>query len=147
MFTVGTTTDRPRYSMEMLREDQVSNWTRLGEHGIAVAAIRDNPRFTWNVADCLAASGTRDTCGLPRNEALAFDIDAVVGDLPGNVSFLDLADIFCSDEFCPAIIGNVVVYRDHDHLTNAYAATAVLRLERELRVFYPWLFEGESGAG
>lgn len=147
VFTVGTTTDRPRYSLEMLREDQVSNWSRLGEHDIAVAAIRDNPRFTWNVADCLAASGTRDSCGLPRGQALAFDIDAVVGDLPGNVSFLDLSDVFCSDEFCPAIIGNVVVYRDHDHITNAYAATTAHRLEQELRAYYPWLFEGESGAG
>jgi len=43
--------------------------------------------------------------------------------LPDNVRLIDLTRFFCVDGFCPAVIGNVLVYHDGSHLTATYART------------------------
>ena len=49
--------------------------------------------------------------------------------MPGNVHFLDIADVVCDPLFCPAEIGNVLVYMDDNHLSATYAATMADVLE------------------
>jgi len=54
--------------------------------------------------------------------------------LPENHQWsIDTADWFCDDEFCPPIIGNVYVYRDQNHVSNAYAATTAPLLWAKLQ--------------
>jgi hypothetical protein len=41
------------------------------------------------------------------------------------VEVIDMTDTVCpDDERCPAVIGNVLVYRDGSHLTRTFADTA-----------------------
>ena len=44
-------------------------------------------------------------------------------DLPSNVVFLDIADASATPTFCPAVIGNVLVYIDDNHLTASYSTS------------------------
>jgi hypothetical protein len=37
------------------------------------------------------------------------------------VDVVDLTDRFCGPDRCPAVIGNVAVYRDNNHVTDTYA--------------------------
>jgi hypothetical protein len=36
-------------------------------------------------------------------------------------SYADLADLFCTAQRCPVIVGNTLVYRDDNHITGEYA--------------------------
>ena len=43
--------------------------------------------------------------------------------LEPRVGVLDFRDRFCADGFCPAVVGNVLVYRDHHHVSDTYMRT------------------------
>jgi peptidoglycan/LPS O-acetylase OafA/YrhL len=39
----------------------------------------------------------------------------------GGGQYADLTDLFCTADRCPVIVGNTLVYKDQDHLTNEYS--------------------------
>jgi hypothetical protein len=49
------------------------------------------------------------------------------------VKLLDLNRYFCVDGRCPAVIGQVIVYRGQQHVTSTYMRTLAPYLEQELR--------------
>ncbi len=112
----------------------VEQWSRLADLGIPVLAIRDNPRFDSAMPDCVervraaaaddgAEPGT-PACGAPRSELYAAQPPwTLLPDAPSNVSFLDIADAVCDAEYCPAEIGNVLVYLDDNHLSASYTGS------------------------
>lgn len=51
----------------------------------------------------------------PENEG-----DYVLDALPNTLS-LDFSDVFCDEYRCPAVIGNLFVYRDYHHMSVAFA--------------------------
>src|SRR5262245_29277206 len=53
---------------------------------------------------------------------------------PG-VKLIDMNDAICGPETCWPIVGNVLVWRDSDHLTASYARTMVPALEKVLAPF------------
>jgi hypothetical protein len=38
-----------------------------------------------------------------------------------NVTYLDPTNWFCTKKDCPAIVGNLLVYRDESHISTAYS--------------------------
>ena len=88
-------------------------------------AIRDTPRFDRSMPDCVAADAVDPAaCGVPRAEVYASVPPwAHLPEVPPNVRFLDLADRVCGPDLCPAVIGNVLVYLDDNHLTASYSAS------------------------
>ncbi|ATE53515.1 acyltransferase family protein [Actinosynnema pretiosum] len=94
----------------------------MAEAGIAVVGIRDTPRSRPDVLACLIE--TPGQCDRPRSEAVTPDpVTEAVATLPGGKA-VDLTDWFCDADKCPAVVGNVVVYRDN-HITDSYASTLV----------------------
>ncbi|GAA3247800.1 hypothetical protein GCM10017691_57360 [Pseudonocardia petroleophila] len=111
----------------------VEQWRRLADAGLPVLAVRDNPRFDSSMPDC-AIQGDPARCGAPREELYTASPPwAALDDLPDNVRFLDIADSVCEPEFCPAAIGNVLVYLDDNHLSASYATSMVPLVEDEVR--------------
>ena len=108
----------------------VDRWRWLAELGIPVLAVRDNPRFDASMPDCVdRARSDPDRvdgdpgppCGAPRSELYAEQPPWTrLPDVPAGVGFLDIADAVCDAEFCPAEIGNVLVYLDDNHLSASY---------------------------
>ena len=98
-----------------------------------VAVLTDHPHM-GDAAACVAENQKDlDTCARPRSEvtkspALARRVARQVD----NARLLDAMPQFCSDDVCPAVIGNVVVYRPGNHLTSTYIQTMVPWLRREL---------------
>jgi hypothetical protein len=39
----------------------------------------------------------------------------------GGGQYADLTALFCTTDRCPAIVGNTLVYRDRNHVTDAYS--------------------------
>jgi peptidoglycan/LPS O-acetylase OafA/YrhL len=118
----------------------VEQWWRLHELGIPVLAMRDNPRFEFSPPDCIQQNGRgAPECGVARAEV--YDPEPPftrVPDVPPNVAFVDLADMLCDAEFCPAEIGNVLVYMDFNHLSATYARSMAPVVEEQLQAALGW---------
>lgn len=122
----------------------VDLWQTLTDYGIPVVAIRDNPwlidnEVQYTASDCLASGGTAESCGVDRAAALD-PVDpalAASAHLP-SVTLLDLTDSLCRQDVCRVIEGNVLVYRDDDHLTTTYVRTLTPELGRQLGPATGW---------
>jgi hypothetical protein len=76
------------------------------------------------VPTCLSAHLDDATgCAPPRAVALADGgIIAEQGATTGaGGHYADLADLFCTADRCPVIVGNTLVFRDDNHVTTEYA--------------------------
>jgi peptidoglycan/LPS O-acetylase OafA/YrhL len=118
----------------------VARWQQLAQLGIPVLAIRDNPRFDRSMPDCVQSSwvqrpGGEDAppCGVDRAAVYAAEPPWThVPDVPANVRFLDIADRVCGPAFCQAVIGNVLVYLDDNHLTASYSTSMAPLVEGDV---------------
>lgn len=110
----------------------LSQWKKL--EGITeILAVRDNPRMLGDIPMCVAQEEILDNCSTPRNGALSETPPWENTDgIPSNVTFADLSEYFCDDENCYPVIGNVIVYRDTNHITTAYSKTLAPALKIHL---------------
>ncbi|WP_017884398.1 acyltransferase family protein [Leucobacter sp. UCD-THU] len=116
---------------ERFVEGQDQTLEILRQQGIATVLLRDNPRFTFDNYVCVEQAREADECDVQRSQALAAvnPLEAVVG---AGVAAVDMTDLICPDDVCKAVIGNVNVYLDDNHLTIAYTATMRAALEERL---------------
>jgi hypothetical protein len=84
--------------------------------------------------DCVQrADPEAPPCGIERAQVYGPEPPwALLPGLPGNVRFLDLADRVCGPAFCPAVVGNVLVYLDDNHLTASYARSMAPLVEPDV---------------
>ena len=102
----------------------VEQWRELERRGLGVLAVRDNPRFAYSVPDCVQQQEDPGHCGVPRAQVYSADPPwSGLSDVPGNVGFLDTADAVCTPDDCPAVLGNVLVYLDDNHLSASYTTS------------------------
>ena len=105
-----------------LVDGYVQALSRLRSAGLRVAVIADLPYPQGNPVECVQKHADPSACATPVSEALENGGDALVsaaGRVDG-VEVVDLSRQFCRDGLCPAVIGNVLVYRDN-HMTNTFA--------------------------
>lgn len=140
LFTIGTTS-RPTEG-ESTPEGFVSYWEALSEMGIKVLAIRDTTRLADSVPECLERTGMdARACGQDRTWRLADRSPILaVPDLPAGVLPMDVTDFICAPDWCSAVVGNVLVYRDTSHVTATYMRTLAPAIEDEIRRVAPGLF-------
>ncbi len=120
-------------------------WVKLADAGIDLVGIRDTPRFDWRVPECLERHGSDSTeCGQERSSLFAERSPVLdAAGVPGGMVQLDLTDRICAADRCEPVVGNVVVYRDDNHLTASYVRTLAPVLEEELAAALPALFEAD----
>jgi peptidoglycan/LPS O-acetylase OafA/YrhL len=106
-----------------------ATWRKLTAAGSEVIAFTDTPKPSVNplASDCLSVHYTSPrACGMPRSEALqGRDVTERAAQRAPGVHVVDLTDRICGTDTCPAVIGNVVVYRDVNHLTNTFVGTLI----------------------
>ncbi len=94
--------------------------------GVDVAdCIASNPD---NFAGCGFAAADSKIAGLPHAEA-AFDAAAAGRTGAG---LIDMTPWICPDGYCRAVIGDMIVIRDRNHITATYAASLAPRIGEEL---------------
>jgi peptidoglycan/LPS O-acetylase OafA/YrhL len=106
----------------------------LAATGTPALVVRDMPypkHTIPSVPDCLAVAGSPDECAGERSAWLPPDplYDAARDLASPDVSTLDLSGYACTDDTCPAVIGDVVVYFDASHLTATFSRTLAPYLE------------------
>ena len=137
-FTVASVT-APSSPDEVLADGYEAGIAGFAAAGTRVLAMRDNPRFDFDMVKCLAANDlSTQACTLPRSQLLApvsplTELDG----LPG-VHAVDMTDQLCTADECPGIIGNMFVYMDYDHLGRTYLETTAPELARRILLSLGW---------
>ncbi len=111
---------------EKIQQQMVDQLLKVkNNYGIEVMALRDIPRYDFNVSEELEKHGEKDTIERMNKENRQLDeafweqISNEEKDLPQ----FDPSEYFKVNGKYRPIIGNIVVYRDMDHMTNTYSET------------------------
>lgn len=99
---------------------------RITASGTPVLVVRDTPVAKVDVPTCLeTAEGDTSACGMDLADGIERDplAEAGAADASGLVSVLDVNDLVCPDGYCAPVLGGVVTFFDHGHLSATFAAT------------------------
>jgi peptidoglycan/LPS O-acetylase OafA/YrhL len=123
-----------------------TQWRTVVDAGIPLVAIRDNPWLPFPGPECVAdaaldvnggAPGSPPPCSVPRDQVLSPDFLADAPPLP-EIGWVDLSDAYCRLTECRAVEGNVLIYRDDNHITATYGRTLAPELARQLGAATGW---------
>lgn len=134
---VFTSSTRATAQEETVHEGFVERWEQLEGMGIDVIGVRDLPRRPYMGAECVDAGPSED-CTMPASYSHADRHPADAMDLPGNVTSIDLTGHVCPEGVCDAVVGNVLVFWDHSHMTATYARTLQPVVEEALQEATGW---------
>ncbi|MBG0566181.1 acyltransferase family protein [Actinoplanes aureus] len=107
---------------------------RVKAAGSRIVLIEDTPWPSGSAPECLVTNPKQvRRCGRPPGEAIAEparrELIAEAARRRGAV-VIDTQPWFCTDEICPAIIGNALVWKDNSHLSTAISAAMTPLLAR-----------------
>nr|WP_231640670.1 acyltransferase family protein [Nocardiopsis sp. NRRL B-16309] len=127
--TGGEADDPPGTPPERTPDGYVERWRELEELGVAVLAVRDTPRFGFDVAECVdheGAHGCVEEQSFSMAERPPYE---ELADVPANTRFLDLTEHLCGDGVCRGVIGNQLAYYDSNHFSHAFSRSLAVVLE------------------
>jgi len=132
----GDTRHAP-YSPESIRaltDGTARMLRRLRATGAPVVVMANGPTAPTNVPACVSdALDDLEKCAFPKAgsiEGPPVNKDAAAK-VPG-VAVVDPLPVLCPGAKCPAVIGDVLVYRDNNHITATYSRTLGPWLSRQL---------------
>lgn len=106
--------------LDLYRRGLTEAVEELTAAGIQVALLADTPRPRFDIPECLASEVSVAACSVAREEAHTYSLQGDVAEALG-VPYADMADFICTPTVCPAVIENVIVWRDTNHMTATYA--------------------------
>ena len=106
--------------------------------GITVVGVRDNPRSADDLYECSnrrPADTVAGGCSFSQRQYLAeFDPAEEFTSIPGFIE-IDPTDLYCYEDECYTIIGNVYVYMDNNHITGTYSRAMAPELADRVDAF------------
>jgi peptidoglycan/LPS O-acetylase OafA/YrhL len=112
-------------------------WDAVLARGTRIVAIADNPLVPPELVDCVIAApddAAARACAIPESAGYVWAdglADAARAD--PRIDLVDLREYFCRNGVCPMVIGDVIVYRDRDHMTATYSRSLAPFLVDEIR--------------
>jgi hypothetical protein len=108
--------------------------------GLRVVIMRDTPYFPYDIPTCLARSARHtwypvDLCEADQSvvlNAAVFQSEQEAARGLSNVHLIDITDRICKKGTCKPIQGNLLIYRDHHHLTGSFADSLMPTLDGKL---------------
>ena len=104
---------------DLMIEGLRSVWSELTQAGSRIIVIRNTPMMRYEPGDCLSATPAK--CFTKRSDAELNNVLALAAEGQKNVRVVDMTDALCGPELCPAVVGNMIVWRDTGHLTATYS--------------------------
>lgn len=107
---------------------------RFTEAGINVIALRDNPRYDYNMYVCGQVNlRNLSNCSMQVSEKLA-PVNPSLGlaEFNPRVYTVDLTEQICPNGTCRPVEGNVFIYIDDNHISKAYGSTMSVEMESQL---------------
>lgn len=111
----------PEYLLTV--DDITATWQDMLDAGKDVHVLKDWPRTDGDsVPVCLASHvGETGPCSTERALSLPDDPQDQALALMPDVQGIDLSDAYCDASRCYAVVGGVVVYADHNHISGSYS--------------------------
>ena len=131
-------TSESDYEQEPMVDGLESYWDRVVATGAELMPILDTPAPTAGpIPECvqenldrLTACVSPKAAGVRRSGAPA---QLAAAERVPQARVIDMASVLCPDgKQCPAVIGNVLVYRSGTHISDTYAATTTPMLSASL---------------
>ncbi|MGP5587325.1 acyltransferase family protein [Glutamicibacter ardleyensis] len=136
---VGFDLDSSTAPAEKAYGELLSDWA---DTGTKVAVLRDTPwpGYTMDsIPDCIAENPDAvKKCSGNKDKWIPVDPQAKAVDALDNPNIVkvDMNDQFCDDKTCYGVVGGIVAYWDHSHMTATYAEslsdTLAQRLNKKL---------------
>ena len=125
----------PKESAERLQAGWVRTLERLRRAGAEVVVVEDSPDAPGSTVSCVRRSLKKlGRCAFDRDKALSFPhVASRAARAVDGVRLVDPVGRFCLRRVCPAVIGDVLVYRNGGHVTATYARTMARWFDRRLR--------------
>lgn len=118
----------------------VEAWSAAVAVGSKILVFEDNPVSVADPQACLESSADPfSQCATPR-ASMGFDpqVEAVQVLDSDVVALVTLTDAYCDADWCRPIVGNVNVYRNHDHFTGTWSVSlGYVVLDRVPQGFLP----------
>ena len=123
VIVAGSDNEAPNVSPTAYADATVSTVRTLQQTTTAkIVYLEDTPYPGYNVASCVAAHlDDVKACNLPMSQAYTYParhraINQALQKL-GRVTLVDPAGWICAGNACPAVVGNLLVFRDDSHLS------------------------------
>jgi hypothetical protein len=129
------------HSRTVIGRGMVPYLQKVIDNGAEVVGIQESPRPYIDIPDCLAARhGSIAKCTVAHSKAVYTHtpVEAAIAKLKSEPKYADSAgrvnlnSLICGPTQCRPVVGDVIVYRDADHLTNTYSLTLKPYLEKAL---------------
>ncbi|MPV49579.1 acyltransferase family protein [Pseudactinotalea sp. HY160] len=91
-----------------------------------VAVLSDNPMMLPKdeTTECVLENlNDPEDCAIDKDDAMPLDRQRAAAAGDPDVTWVDMTGQYCTADECPPVIGNVMVYRDQQHVTETYART------------------------
>ena len=98
--------------------------------------IRDNPALRISAPGCVLSYGKdHKLCNSDRKLVIdnLKDYLVTVSAMLPETHLVDLTHLYCNKEICPAVIGNILVYRDNHHITDAFGVTLAPYIDKAVK--------------
>jgi hypothetical protein len=120
------------YRIQYTDDKALTALEKLRRTGAQVVVIKDVPHPDKDVPECVSRSlDNLQECTFARKNALGYPpVDERTAERVEDARLVDSTPVVCPEKTCPAVIGDVLVYRNGAHLTPTYARTLA-----------PWLGE------
>jgi hypothetical protein len=111
-------------------------WSEITAAGLPLVAIRDAPGPGFDVPECVTTHrGNLEECAFDRLEATVGSTAQIEASKRVGITLVDLTDSICGVNLCPAVVNDILVWRDNHHLSATYAASLAPILGQRLE---PW---------
>jgi hypothetical protein len=111
---------------------------RLTGAGVRVAVMRDTPWPGKDMAVCVGQNRSNPSaCDVTRDALDDTKYDVGMAGKHDGATGVDLSDVICDKDRCPATHGKYLVYRDTDHLTATFSAALAPYLNTQLVPLLP----------
>lgn len=106
---------------EFVPEAYVRSWEILASNEINVIGIRDNPRFNFEVLDCIYINNNSPdpiSCSIDRTDSLLKNDPAIR--YKNIIHLIDMSDMLCTETKCLTTFAGKLMYRDSNHMSVEY---------------------------
>ena len=112
----------------------------LKERSIVPVLMEDTPYPGQDIPTCLSRHYTNvQLCTPSLGSAYRPDMEEMLRDFDtAGEHVLWVNNWFCTTQACPAVVGNILVYRDDNHMTVSYSRFVAPLLESAIADFVEW---------
>lgn len=117
---------------------QIKQFDNITATKTPIMAIRDNPRYEFNVPETLDKFGEEETIKKMNAKQRLPKVSKwnKLEEKPTNTKYIDYTPYFKENGKFVPVIGNVIVYMDKGHISNSYSKTFGPKLKEDIEKYF-----------